>query len=106
MPKVQAVEGADADHTAVRAPGPAFDVAKQPANGISGGARPRGRAVKPSPARPDFCRLIGGSTVFLKYSRGRPVSMLAQIARAEAQGQQRREIHRTAAANQQPEIAD
>jgi hypothetical protein len=32
MPEMQAVEGADADHTAVRAPGPAFDVTKQPAH--------------------------------------------------------------------------
>jgi len=36
MPEMQAVEGADADHTAVRATGPAFDVAKQPAHGLSG----------------------------------------------------------------------
>ena len=33
MPEMQAVEGADADHTAVRATGPAFDVPKQPAHG-------------------------------------------------------------------------
>ena len=32
MPKMQAVEGADADHTAVRVSGPALDVTKQPAH--------------------------------------------------------------------------
>ncbi len=32
VPEVQAVECADADHTAVRAPGPALDVTKQPAH--------------------------------------------------------------------------
>ena len=35
-PEVQAVEGADADHTAVRAQGPAIDVTKQPAHGSPG----------------------------------------------------------------------
>ena len=32
MPEMQAVEGADADHAAVRAQGPAFDVTEQPAH--------------------------------------------------------------------------
>ena len=41
MAQVQAVEGADADHTAVGAQGPAFDVAEQPVHGFSiGSARP------------------------------------------------------------------
>src|SRR5688572_23601745 len=45
MPEVKAVESADADHTAVRAPGSAFDVTKQPAHqfwmGPAGANRPR-----------------------------------------------------------------
>jgi hypothetical protein len=35
MAQVQAVEGADADHTAVGAQGPAFDVAEQLAHRFS-----------------------------------------------------------------------